>query len=166
MPFKVYTSRFVLIIALLVAPLYPKAQNKVVALPTNSNNQIEYLVSISVPNTSQAILFKRALKWMVGSKAYKFKKIDLMDNEFGRLIASGTFIFNVDEVFISLKVDVKNNNAQLKVSRFDYNMFVGNIPLNNLSNYKTKEAKILIPQTAEAMKKLLDNFKKSIVSGS
>src|SRR5882757_4959337 len=88
MPFKVHIPGALLAIALFIIPLHSIAQNKVTKLPTNSNGQIEYLENVSIPNTSQSILFKRALNWVVGTKTYKFGKIGLLDNSFGRMIVS------------------------------------------------------------------------------
>ena len=164
MPVKVYIQSLVLAIAFLSVPLFTMAQVKPVVLPTNANHQIEYIENITVANTDQSVLFRRALNWLVTSKAYKFKKIDLLDNSFGRMLSSGRFVFNVDEVFLSLAIDVKDNKAQLKVTKFDYNMMVGNVPYDNLTNSKTKEAKILIPQVSEAMKILLKSFRDGMMS--
>jgi len=155
--------RFVLVIALAVMPSLTMAQNKVVTLPINANKQIEYIENLSIPGATQTQLFKKALNWMVGSKAYKFRKINLMDNSYGRLIADGKFILNNEEVFLSLTVDVKDNKAQLKVSRFDYNMQIGNIALDNLTNTKAKDVKILTPLVATAMTVLIKDFREAMI---
>lgn len=166
MSFKVqFPGALLLTIALFIVPLHIVAQNKITKLPTNSNGQIAYFETVSIPHTSQSVLFKRALNWIVGTKVYKFGKIGLLDNSFGRMIVSARFVFNNDEVFISLTADVKDNKAQLKVSRFDYNMQAGNIPLDNLNNPKSKEAKILIPQVSDAMKLLIKSFRDTMLSG-
>jgi hypothetical protein len=160
---KVYLSTIILAIALTFS-LQLKAQNKAINLPINAKGQIEYIEDVAVPRTTQSILYNRAMHWIISSPTYMFTKIDLFDREFGRLIASGKLHYNNDEVFISLSVDVKDNKAQLNISRFDYNMMTGNIPIDNLSNQKTKEAKILIPKVSEGMKLLIKSFHNAMLS--
>lgn len=163
MSIKVCICRFPFILILIAGPLLLKAQTKVGTLPINpSTHQIEYVENVPVPGSKQAKLYQKALNWVVGSKAYKFKKINIMDSSFGRIVAEGRFIFNNEEVFISLTVDVKDNKSQLKVSRFDYNMQVGNIPLDNLTNPKAKDVKVLVPLVANAMKFLIKDYRTAI----
>lgn len=163
---KRYRSLILLFIAFLSFYFPVKSQNKPISLPINAKGQIEYTEYVAIPNTPQSILSKRALHWMVISPSYKFRKMDLVDSEYGRFISSGTFNIGNDEVFISLIVDVKSNKAQIKISNFDYNISPGNIPLDNLSNQKTKAAKILIPKVSENMKQLIKSFKEAMLSSN
>jgi hypothetical protein len=162
MPGKINISQITLIIALMMVSLSSVAQNKVVTLPLNADKRIEYVENVAIPGASQSALYKKALNWIVGSKAYKFRKINMMDNTFGRIIAEGKFILNNEEVFLLVTVDVKQNRSQLKVARFDYNMQVGNVPLDNLTNTKANAVKTLTPLVADAMKKLIAEFKAAI----
>lgn len=164
MPFKVNIPKYSLFFVLMmIAPLLSMAQNKVVVLPTNANHQIEYIENVAAPGFTQAQLFKKALNWVVGTKTYKFRKIGLLENTYGRIMADGKFILNNEDVFLSIIIDVKENKAQLKVSRFDYNMQIGNVPLDNLTNTKAKDVKILTPLVANAMKTMIADFRAAII---
>jgi hypothetical protein len=147
-----------LIIVLIISPLLSNGQNRLANLPIDANGQIVFTQNVAIPNTEQSVLYSRALRWITGTKTYKFKKIDMVDTDFGRFLASGEFVIGHDEVFISLSVDVKNNKAQLKVTRFDYNIAPGNIPIDNLSDQKTKEAKLLTPLVRQTMTIFLNSF--------